>query len=124
MKKTEKISGAGFYRTALALALPIAFPKLLTSCGTLVDTAMIVGLGNAATSAMGVASRFGFLLNVICFGFASGCSALLSQYWGAKDRKNIFRCLGFALSVALGFGVLYAGALALLAESLPILAVV
>lgn len=118
MKKTEKISGAGFYRTALALALPIAFQNLLTSCGTLIDTAMIVGLGNAATSAMGVASRFGFLLNVICFGFASGCSALLSQYWGAKDRKNIFRCLGFALSVALGFGVLYAGALALFPSQL------
>lgn len=111
-------NNAGFYRTALALALPIAFQNLLTSCGTLVDTAMIVGLGNAATSAMGVAARFSFLLNVICFGFASGCSALLSQYWGAKDTGNIFRCLGFALSVASGFGVLYAGALALFPATL------
>ncbi len=112
-KLLKPSGGAGFYRTALSLALPIAFQNLLTSCGTLIDTAMIVGIGNAATSAMGVASRFSFLLNVICFGFASGCSALLSQYWGAKDRKSIFRCLGFALSVALGFGALFAGALAL-----------
>lgn len=110
--------GAGFYRTALKLALPIAFQNLLTSCGTLVDTVMIVGLGNAATSAIGVAARFSFLLNVICFGFASGCSALLSQYWGAKEKNNLLRCLGFALSVALGFGLLYAVALALFPAAL------
>lgn len=103
----------GFYRTALALAIPIAFQNLLTSCATLIDTAMVVGLGNTATSAMGVATRFGFLLNVTCFGFASGCSALLSQYWGAKEQKNILRSLGLALVVALGFGAIYGGAIAL-----------
>lgn len=103
----------GFYRTALALAIPIAFQNLLTSCATLIDTAMVVGLGNTATSAMGVATRFGFLLNVTCFGFASGCSALLSQYWGAKEEKNILRSLGIALVIALGFGALYGAALAL-----------
>ena len=57
-------SEKGFWRAALALALPIAFQNLLTSCGSLIDTAMIIGLGNAPTSAMGVASRFAFLLNV------------------------------------------------------------
>ena len=77
-----------FYREALSLALPIALQNLLTSCGTLIDTAMVVGLGNAETSAVGVAARFTFLLNIICFGISSGCAALLSQYWGAKDIDN------------------------------------
>ena len=67
-----------FLRTALALAIPVALQNLLTSCATLIDTAMVVGLGNAQTSAMGVAARFTFLLNVVCFGFGSGCAALLS----------------------------------------------
>ena len=98
---------AGFYRTALSLAIPIAFQNLLTSCATLIDTAMVVGLGNAATSAMGIAARFSFLLNVVCFGFASGCAALLSQYWGANDRENIRRSLGFALTVSMTFALLY-----------------
>lgn len=110
--------GCGFYRTALALAIPIAFQNLLTSCATLIDTAMVVGLGNTATSAMGVASRFGFLLNVTCFGFASGCSALLSQYWGAKEQKNILRSLGFALLIAMGFGAVYGAVLALFPATL------
>lgn len=114
MKSTlTKTGRAAFYREALALALPIAFQNLLTSCATLIDTAMVTGLGNAAVSAMGVAARFSFLLNVVCFGFASGCSALLSQYWGARDIPNVRRTMGFALSLSLSFGALYAVALAL-----------
>ena len=102
-----------FWRSALALALPIAFQNLLTSSATLIDTAMVVGLGTAATSAMGVATRFSFLLNVTCFGFASGCAALLSQFFGARDRDNTRRTLGMALLLSLSFGLIYAAALLL-----------
>lgn len=108
----------GFLKNALSLALPIAFQNLLTSCATLIDTAMVIGLGDAATSAMGVASRFSFLLNTICFGFASGCAALLSQYWGVKDKDNIKRSLGLALTASMVFGILYTFALAIFPEQL------
>lgn len=109
MKKTPTLpkEGESFLRTAASLAIPVALQNLLTSCATLIDTAMVVGLGNASTSAMGVAARFSFLLNVVCFGFASGCAALLSQYWGAKDIRNIRRSAGLALSFAMGFGIIY-----------------
>ncbi len=101
-----------FWLSALALALPIAFQNLLTSCATLIDTAMVVGLGDTSVSAMGVASRFSFLLNVVCFGFATGCAALLSQYWGKRDKDNICRSLGLALTVSMIFGAVYTVALA------------
>ncbi len=97
----------GFYRTALALALPIAFQNLLTSSATLVDTAMITSLGTENISAIGLAGRFSFMLNIMCFGFASGCAALLSQYWGAKDLKNVHRSYGLALSLSMVIGLLY-----------------
>ena len=57
----------GFWGTALALALPIALQNLLTSCASLIDTAMIVPLGNTAVASVGVAGRFTFLLNVMAF---------------------------------------------------------
>lgn len=72
-----------FIKTALSLAIPIAIQNLLTSSATLIDTMMVISLGNHSVSALGVATRFSFLLNVICFGFASGCATLLSQYHGA-----------------------------------------
>jgi len=100
-----------FYKTAIMLALPIALQNLLTSCAALIDTAMVVSLGDASMSAVGAAGRFAFLLNIVGFGFASGCSALISQYWGARDNKNLSRSYGFAITLALTFSVVYSIAL-------------
>lgn len=104
LKKIDTV----FYKTALSLALPIALQNLLTSCGTLIDTAMVVSLGDYAVSAMGAAGRFSFLLNIMGFGFASGCTSLLSQYWGAKDSKNLSRTFGFGLCLSMGLSLVYA----------------
>lgn len=89
-----------FIKQAALLALPIAMQNLLTSCGSLVDTAMIVPLGDVAISAVGVASRLTFLTNVIGFGFCSGMSTMIAQYWGVGDRRGIHRSYGVALSVS------------------------
>ena len=107
-----------FWGAALALALPIAMQSLLTSCATLIDTAMITGLGDASVSAMGVAARYSFFLNVACYGFASGCASLLAQYWGAKETANLRRTLGFTLTLAMAFGIVMTLALAFFPEAL------
>ncbi|MBQ7011781.1 MAG: MATE family efflux transporter [Clostridia bacterium] len=107
-----------FYKTALTLALPIALQNLLTSCATLIDTAMVVSLGDASISAMGAAGRFSFLLNIVGFGFASGCTSLLSQYWGAKESKNLQKTLGVALTFAMSLSVIYGLLLFLFPEKL------
>ena len=97
----------GFIRQMLRLALPIAMQNMLTSCAGLVDTAMVVGLGNAATAAVGIAGRWTFMLNIFLFGLCSGSSALISQYWGARDTHSIRRTFGLGLSCALGAAVVY-----------------
>ncbi len=113
MKKTNRFHfDKGFYKTAMALAIPIALQNLLTSCATLIDTAMVTGLGNDAISAMGVAARFSFIINVVCFGIGSGCTALLSQYWGAKDLPNLRRSFGVAMMLSAILAVIFVVALA------------
>ena len=107
MTKQKHTHMGGFYRTALALALPIAFQNLLTSSATLIDTAMVAGLGDDPLSAMGLAGRLTFLLNLVCYGFSSGCASLLSQYWGAKEIDNVRRSFGFSLLLSMSFGVVY-----------------
>lgn len=121
MNRNKKLSlsiDLPFWRAALALALPIAMQSLLTSCATLIDTAMITGLGDASVSAMGVAARYSFFLNVACYGFASGCASLLAQYWGAKETANLRRTLGFTLTLAMAFGALMTLALAFFPRTL------
>lgn len=97
-----------FWRTAAALALPIALQNLLISCASLIDTAMIVPLGNTAVAAVGVAGRFTFLLNVTSFGFSSGAATLISQYWGVGDKKGIRRTFGVALTACMTLAFLVA----------------
>lgn len=111
-----KMSNNGFVGQMLRLALPIALQNMLTSCAGLVDTAMVVGLGNAATAAVGVAGRWTFMLNLFLFGFCSGSSALISQYWGARDTHSIRRTFGLALSCAFGAAIAYNLAAFFLAE--------
>lgn len=111
MNKTRVQSG--FWRTAAALALPIALQNLLISCASLIDTAMIVPLGNSAVAAVGVAGRFTFLLNVMAFGFCSGSATLISQFWGVDDRRGIRHSYGVALASSLALALLYALALGL-----------
>lgn len=101
----------GFFRTAIALAIPIALQNLLTSCASLIDTAMIVPLGNNAVAAIGIAGRFTFLLNVIAFGFCSGSATLISQFWGVEDEKGIHHSYGVALSTSMVLSLLFALAL-------------
>lgn len=97
----------GFYRQMLTLALPIALQNLLTSCAALVDTAMVAGLGNVTIAAVGVANRWTFLITLILFGFCSGSSVLIAQYWGAKETHSIHRTFGLAFACAGGFAILY-----------------
>ena len=105
---TKSALPKGFVRTAVALAIPIAMQNLLTSCASLIDTAMIVPLGNNAVAAIGVAGRFTFLLNVMAFGFCSGSATLISQFWGIDDRKGIHHSYGVALSASMALSIVFA----------------
>ena len=91
-----------FFKNMAKLALPIAMQQLLVSCAQLVDTAMVTPLGNVIVSAVGVSSRWIFLMNLFYFGISSGSAALISQFWGAKEEKHIRSSYGVALIFGTG----------------------
>lgn len=97
----------GFYQRMLALAIPIALQNMLASCAGLVDTAMVARLGNIATSAVGIGGKWSLLLNMITFGFCSGGSVLISQYWGAQDHRGVRRAYSLGMVFCLGAAVVY-----------------
>ncbi len=94
---------SSFLKNMAKLALPIALQQLLVSCAQLIDTAMVTKLGNITVAAVGVSSRWIFLMNLFYFGISSGCAALVAQYWGAGDKKNIRR--SFAIALVFGYAV-------------------
>ena len=103
----SKSTRSGFYKKMFSLAIPIALQQLLTSCAQLVDTAMTVGLGNVSTAAIGVAGRWGFLLNLALFGISSGTATMTAQFWGINNRRSIRHSYGIGLILSLAVGALY-----------------
>lgn len=108
----------GFFANMAKLALPIAMQQLLVSCAQLVDTAMVTGLGNVTVSAVGVSSRWIFLMNLFYFGISSGTAALISQYWGAKEKSNIRRACGAAMVFSLAIACIFCFLMASFPEQL------
>ena len=107
-----------FFLNMARLALPIALQQLLVSCAQLVDTAMVTSLGNVTVSAVGVSSRWIFLMNLFYFGISSGSAALISQYWGAKEKSNIRKTCGAAMIMSLAVAVIFCFAMACFPEQL------
>ncbi len=97
MRISKYLGDRDFWRITAKLALPIALQNVLTGSFHLVDTMMVSQLGDVTLSAVGMAGQWGWLMNLLGFGLASGMSVFVSQYWGIKDHKGIRRALGIAL---------------------------
>lgn len=117
-KTMKAAENKGFFKNMAKLALPIAMQQLLVSCAQLVDTAMVTSLGNVTVSAVGVSSRWIFLMNLFYFGTSSGSAALISQYWGAKQKSNIRKVCGAAMIFSLGVALIFCFAMACFPEQL------
>ncbi|MCK5129316.1 MAG: MATE family efflux transporter [Clostridiales bacterium] len=67
---------------------------MLTASFHLIDTAMVVKIGDIPTAAIGIAGRWFFLIYLTYFGFGSGMAVIVSQFWGIKDIKTIRKSFG------------------------------
>ena len=85
----------GFTRTLLSIAVPVTLQNLLASSFTLVDTMMIGRLGRYAAGRRrhGRANGRGSL-TIVFFGFSSGASVFISQFYGAGDDAGMRRTYG------------------------------
>ena len=83
-----------FTRTLLSIAVPVTLQNLLFSSFTLIDTLMIGVLGDVPLAAVGMAGKWTWFLTIVFFGFSSGASVFISQFFGAGDETGIHRTYG------------------------------
>lgn len=100
----------GFWKKALMLAIPVAVQNMLTSSFTLADTLLVSQLGDVALSSVGMVGQWGWLMNMVIFGFASGTTVFVSQNWGIKNIKKIRQVCGIALSSVLLVALVFTAA--------------
>ena len=98
-----------FMRTLLTLAIPIILQNLISFSVSMADSVMLGFVGQDEMASVTLANSAFFVINLIIFGFQSGESVMISQYWGKKDSKSISRILGVAwgcvLAVTISFSV-------------------
>lgn len=86
-----------FYKTMIAIAVPITLQNLISSSLNMVDTMMIGRLGETQIAAVGLANQVFFLFALLLFGINSGASIFIAQFWGKRDVTNIRRVMGISL---------------------------
>ena len=90
-----------FWKKVLIIGLPVAIQNLINTTVNMVDTFMIGSLGDEYVSAVGLATKIFFVMNLLIFGIVSGSSVLLSQYYGKKDDYNLNKTFGFMMILSL-----------------------
>jgi putative MATE family efflux protein len=96
-----------FFRTMLAIAVPVAFQQLITAGLNMIDVLMVGQLGETSVAALGLANQIFFLLILFLFGVTSGMSIFSAQFWGKGDIRQIHHVLGICLMIAVSVGALF-----------------
>ena len=96
-----------FTRTMLSIAIPLTLQNLLFSSFTLIDTVMVGKLGDLPLAAVGMAGKWSWFLNIVLFGCTSGAAVFIAQYFGAGDRKGIYRTYGLMSMLSMAAGVVF-----------------
>lgn len=113
------IGSRSFYASALAVMVPVIIQQLINTLFNTVDNLMVGSLdvNGLAMSAVSVANRPFTMFSYVFFGMTGAGGLMISQYYGANDKKA---CQGlFALQILLGLlmSFLFGGALAVFPEA-------
>ena len=100
--------GRGFYRSAIALMLPMILQNLVTNFMALADSFMVGALGETELAAVTMANSVFYVLSLIIFGIQSGTGVLVAQYYGKGRLDAINRIMGMGYYVSLGLTTLIA----------------
>ena len=99
-----------FYRTLIALALPIMIQNGITNFVNMLDNVMIGRIGTAEMTGVAVSNQLIFVFNLCIFGAVSGAGIFCAQFYGNGDHNGVrqifrYKLIFSALLTALGVGV-------------------
>ena len=112
---TQNVTEGVIWKQLLFFFFPILLGTFFQQLYNTVDT-IVVGrfVGTQALAAAGAAAPLISLLNGFFIGLSSGATVLISQFFGASDRKGVHKALhtGIAFSLILGLTIIVLGVVA------------
>ena len=97
------IEWRNYYRTVIALVVPMALQNLINVGVTAADVIMLGAVGEDALSGASLAGQVQYIMTLFLCGLTSGATVLTAKYWGKGDRDAIEKMLGSAVRSD-GFG--------------------
>ncbi len=99
MRLDRFIGDKQFYKTTIAIILPIVAQQLITTSVNLVDNVMIGKLGSDALTAVTVANKIYFLYASVLFGFCGAASILIAQFYGSQNKQKCQKIMDLNLII-------------------------
>lgn len=96
-----------FYKTLVALAIPISLQNLITFAVSFADNLMIGTLGDSAISGVYMGNQFQTVVQMAVGGIEGAILILAAQYWGKKDTVTIKKIIAIGLKYAFWFGLVF-----------------
>ncbi len=94
-----------FYKSLIALAVPISMQNLITFAVGFADNLMVSTLGDAAVSGVYMGNQIGTFLQLMLTGVVQTTGILTAQYWGKRDMKTIKEIVSLSMRVGLALGL-------------------
>ena len=114
------IGSRAFYKSALAVMIPVTIQQLINNLFNMVDNLMVGSLdvNGLAMSAVTVANRPFMIFFGLFFGMTGAAGLMISQYYGAGDRKTCQGLFSLQLIIGLVASLIFGAVLALFPESI------
>ena len=96
-----------FYTGAAGIMLPVIAQQMISALFNFVDNLMVGQLGAASLAGVSVANKPYNVFMCLFFGFTGAGGLLISQYYGARERKTMQQLFGLQIAGCMMIGVLF-----------------
>ena len=90
-----------FYKTLMAIAVPVMLQNGLTNLVSLLDNIMVGAVGTEQMSGVSIVNQLLFVFNLCIFGGLSGAGIYTAQFFGKNDHEGVRYTFRFKLMLAL-----------------------
>lgn len=97
MNQHNKLGSAAFYKTSLAIAIPVMLQGLVQNLVSLIDNFMVAGLGDIKMSGVNITNQIIFVFFVSLMTLTSAGGIFMSQFNGAKNSEGMQQTFRFKL---------------------------
>ncbi|MBE5785107.1 MAG: MATE family efflux transporter [Clostridiales bacterium] len=101
MKLRSFIGSKAFYRTVLAIAVPVMIQNGITQFVSLLDNLMVGQLGTEQMSGVAIANQLIFIYNLCVFGGLAGAGIFGAQFSGKRDVDGVRSVFRFKLCICI-----------------------